>query len=87
MDFSHFETLYKDGGNILAKDQIMVIKEYPILFSEEEGDDIFLPSSMDELKEAIKASTRSKKSWSRWLDHGDFIGLSGSHGSGIIRCN
>ena len=87
MDFSHLETLYKDGGNIPVRDQIMVIKEYPILFSEEEGDDIFLSVSMDELNEAIKALTRSKKSWSRWLDHGDFIGLSGSHGLGIIRCN
>ena len=50
MDFSHFEILYRDGGNISVKDQITVIKEYPIFFSEEEGDYIFLPVSMDELK-------------------------------------
>ena len=60
MAFSHFETLYKDGGNIPVRDQIMVIKEYPRFFSEDEGDDIFLPFFMDELKASIKASVSSK---------------------------
>ena len=58
IDVSHFESQYKDGGNISIRDQINVLKEHPKLFFEGEGEDIFLPLLMDEVKYALKASTR-----------------------------
>ena len=42
-------------GNFYVSDQLKVIKEYPRLFSEVEGDEIFNPIPLLELKRVIMA--------------------------------
>ena len=47
-------------GNFSVSDQLKVINEYPRLFSEVEGDEIFKPIPLLELKGVIMASARSR---------------------------
>ena len=78
MAFTHFEAHYKDVGKIFVKDQIKVVKEYPRFFTEDEGDEIFLP--VTKVKVVIQASTSSKSpgmdGWTMkiFLDFLDFTG-------------
>ena len=57
---SHFKSYYIVDGNFSVSDQIKVIMEFPKLFTDVEGDEIFMSIPLLELKGVIMASTRSK---------------------------
>ena len=56
----HFESFYKASDKTNVRAQINIVKEYPRLFSEEEGDAVFNPISIQELKIVIIFAVRSK---------------------------
>ena len=60
MDSSHFEENYKNDDKISIRDQLMMVKEYPIFFNEAKGEELFLLVTMVEVKEAVQASVCSK---------------------------
>ena len=49
----YYKSYFSKEGNISVIKQLKVVKEFPHMFSEEEGDDMFLPIKMMELKSVI----------------------------------
>ena len=60
MVHSHFDSYYRENCSISVRDEIKVIKEFLRIFSKAEGDEIFHPIMLLELKGAIISSPRSK---------------------------
>ena len=50
---SCFKSYYSAHGKFSVLEQLKVVKDYPRLFSEEEGDELYKPVQMVELKAVI----------------------------------
>lgn len=72
---------YREPGNSTIVEQIGVIKEYPRLFTEQEGEDIMLPVTLQEIYSVLKRFAKDKSpgpdGWTSelFLEFFDIMGL------------
>ena len=60
MAYLYFKSYYRDEEDVSLIDQLRVVKEFPRVFEESAGDELFPPIQMEELKAIVMSSPSSK---------------------------
>jgi glycyl-tRNA synthetase beta subunit len=72
---SYFQNVFKAQDNIAISDQLAVLKNYPRIFSMEEGIKVVEPVTLAEILTTLKGFKASKIPGPRWLDGGILSGF------------